>query len=439
MIETLASLASRFDGERLWRDPPAGGALAQHRYGSIEDPRTPFSAIYDFIEAKGGGPTWSGAVVSPDSAMTISAVYACVRIISCGVAMLDLLTYRRDGDRDLLATDHYLWRLLKDRANPRMSSFRFKRLMTSWVLLHGNAYAVMDVSANGRVTSLEPVHPRRVRMVEGGYMVKSIDGTGQELPVPWEYMLHLRGAEVDERGMGLSVIAQARQSLGAALATEEFAARLFSNGAQFKGFFKIPQALGDDAKKKLTEYIQRRHQGADKAHNFGVLDAGTDFVPTSMSAEDAQFLETRKFQVTDIARWFGVPPHMIGDLDRSTNNNIEHQGIEMRIYCLGPHLESWETEINNSLLSETESRQFFVRFDREELMKGDQKSEAAADSIYRQNGIKTTNEIRKRIGMNPHPDGDTLLANGTLRPVSVLSNPIPPAPEPVPKEGAANA
>lgn len=429
-LETLASLASRFDGERLWPDPPVGGALVQQRYGSIEDPRTPFSAIYDFIEAKGGGKTWSGAVISPDSAMTISAVFACVRIISCGVAMLDLLTYRRDGERDLLATDHYLWRLLKDRANPRMSSFRFKRLMTSWVLLHGNAYAVMDVSNNGRVMSLEPVHPRRVRMVEGGYMVKSIDGTGSELPVPWEYMLHLRGAETDERGQGLSVIAQARQSLGATLATEEYASRLFSNGAQFKGFFKIPQAMGEDAKKRMTEYVQRLHQGVDKAHGFGVLDAGTDWIPTSMNAEDAQFLETRKFQVGEIARWFGVPPHAIGDLDRSTNNNIEHQGIEMRIYTLGPHLELWENEINNSLLSETESRQYFVRFDRDELMKGDQKAEAAAASIYRQNGIMTTNEIRRRMGLNPHPDGDTLLANGTLRPVGELSNPALAAPAP---------
>jgi HK97 family phage portal protein len=406
--------------------------LQTRAYGSLENPSTPFSAVFQWLDAMGGGPTAAGKIVSTDTAMRLSAVFRAVDLIAGTVAKAELLTYRQDGEAKLMAKDHYLWRLLKDRANPEMSAFRFKRLMMSWVLLHGNAYAVMDVSNNGRVLALQPVHPGRVQFTLGqGYMVRPLNGQGSPLAVPSGFMLHLRGLETDEKGIGLSVIGQARESLGITMAAEEQAGRLFSNGMQFGGFIKVPQQLSDATKDKIVRYLEKRHLGSENAHRIGVIDEGMEFIQTTMAPEDAQFLETRKAQVTDIARWFGVPPHKIGDLDKSTNNNIEHQGLEFVNDCIDPHLCNWENEINNSLLSEQESRTFFCQFNRRNLVPRDAKTKAEAAAIYRGNGILDDSEIREDLGMNPHPEGGVLMANGTFRPVKVLAAaPLSEAPTP---------
>lgn len=417
-IQTLNSLAlGRGDRGFLASQE---SAWWEKRSDSIENPHTSFDK---FVELLGGGQlSDSGEMVSPESAMTIGAVFQCVSIISNGTAMLDLLTYRRNGPRIEQDQGHYLYRLLRDdvRTGPgKMTAFRWKRMMQAWVLLYGNAYSFITVSRNGLVTQLDPIHPNRVRLIAGGYAVRREDGT--ERPVPEELMLHIRGIEIDERGLGLSVVSQARQAMGISMATERFGARFFGNGATMGGFIKVAENLSDEARKNLLKYLEKRHAGAANAFRVGVLDGGSDFVQTSIPPEDAQFLQTRKFNVNEICRWFGVPPHMAGELERSTNNNIEHQGLEFVTHCLGPHLENFEAECNSSLLSETESKTVFVQFRREKLIQGDMASRATVAATLRSNGIITGNEGRAPFGYNPHPDGDTLLANGTFAPVSVLN------------------
>jgi HK97 family phage portal protein len=287
------------------------------------------------------------------------------------------------------------------------------------VLLYGNAYSIMTISRNGLVTRLDPIHPDRVRPVDGGYMVRVAQGG--EIPIPDELMLHIRGIETDERGIGLSIVGQARQAIGMAMATERFGARYFGNGSVAGGFIEIAENLSDIARKNMLKVLEARHAGAANAHRIGILDGGSKFIQTTIPPDDAQFLQTRKFNVNEIARWFGVPPHMIGELERSTNNNIEHQGLEFVTHCLGPHLENFEAECNSALLSETESKTVFVQFRREKLIQGDMASRATVAATLRSNGIIDGNEARGPFGYNPHPDGDTLLANGTFTPVSVLN------------------
>jgi HK97 family phage portal protein len=250
-----------------------------------------------------------------------------------------------------------------------------------------------------------------------GYLVYPING-GMQRIVPSDLMLHLRGVEVDESGVGVSVVSLARQSMGLALAQEEYGARVFSNGANMSGIVKVPSAMNAETKKKTLEYFQS-FSNISKAHGIGVMDDTMDFVRTSMSPSDVAFLDSRKLQVDEICRWFGVPPHMVAQLDRSTNNNIEHQGIEFVTHCLGPHLEDTEQEIQLQLLSETEGQRHFVRFNREELTMADSRTMADSDARDVQSAIKTPNEARKRRGLNPLPDGSKLMIQGAMVPVSM--------------------
>jgi HK97 family phage portal protein len=421
-IETLASLAL---------DAGRDISVLEMRSDSLENPRTSFDRAFELLG--GGQLADSGEMVSPTTAMTIGAVFQCVSIIANGTAMLDLLTYRRTGVRIEQDQSHYLYRLLRDDVRPHMTAFRWKRLMQSWVLLHGNAYSIMTISRNGLVTQLDPIHPDRVRLVEGGYTVQVAQGN--PVFIPEALMLHIRGIETDERGLGLSIVGQARQAIGMAMATDRFGARYFGNGSVAGGFIEIAENLSTEARKNMLKVLEARHGGAANAHRIGILDGGSKFIQTTIPPDDAQFLQTRKFNVNEICRWFGVPPHMVGELERSTNNNIEHQGLEFVTHCLGPHLENFESECNSALLSEMESKTVFVQFRREKLIQGDMASRATVAATLRSNGIITGNESRAPFGYNPHPDGDTLLANGTFTPVSVL-NQKTSAPAADPNEGS---
>lgn len=413
-IETIASLALDAGSD----------ILAAPESRSIEDPKTSWDAVFQYLSAMGLD-TYAGRVVGEQAAMQISAVMACTRLIANGVAMLPLLTYRRgDGDARERASEHYLWRLLKDRANPLMTAFRFKRVMTARAALLGNAYAWADVSPNGRVVGLYPWHPNDVRvqrakdgfgrwtllyeLCEGGHVVER---------VPAAFMLHIRGLEMDSSGMGLSVIKAARQSMGISLAAEEFGARLFTNGASQGGFIKVPNKLSPEAVERLLSSFNRRHQGVARAHRIGVLEEGMEFVPNMMNPEDLQFLETRTFNVRDIARWFGVPPHMIGELERATFANIEHQSLEYLRDTLQPWLTNWEQEVVNTLLSETESKKIFVEFLPDAMVKTDLKTRYEAYGTGIQNGFLSPNEARGKDNMNPAEGGEQLLVNGNMIPI----------------------
>lgn len=410
MVETLTSLMLAA-GHSL---PPI--PMVPHVRESLENPRTYLDRVFEIMG--GSQQTAAGVTVGPDSALSFSAVFAAIRLLSTGVAMLDSPIYRSIGENQREEIPgHYLYPLLNRQANPDMTAFRFKSIMTQWMLQWGNAYAPFVVSPNGRITSISPVHPTRVRRLDGGYAVL----TDTWVPVPKDSMFHLRGLVCDSEGNGLSVVSQARQTIGGALATEQYGSKMFSNGARLSGFVEVPMQMKVDDKAKMINYLEKEYTGAMNAGRIAVFDGGSKFHQTSMSAQDAEFLASRKFSINEIARWFGVPPHMIGDLDRATFSNIEHQGLEFTTYSLGPHLENWEAEVNASLLSVSEGRTVYMEFCRDELTRGDMKSRAEAASIFVQNGIMTPNEVREEFELNPHADGDTLLANGTLTPVKILN------------------
>jgi HK97 family phage portal protein len=403
MIETLGSLALAA-GHDL---------LGEVRSDSLESPRTPLSRVFD-MEA-----SYTGKSVSEIGSLSLTTVFGCVRVIAGSIAKTPLITYRRlPGVGKELAPDHYLYDLLRHRANPYMSAFRFKRLMQAWALLWGNAYAEMVISGRGQVIELWPWRPDRVRpSILGRDMVYTYTmADGQPVSLPSSHVFHLRGLEVDGF-MGVSPIQVARQSIGLGLAAEEYGARFFGNNGRPGMVLEHPDKLSDLARQNLIASWESLHKGLQGAHRVGILEEGMKLHEVGIPPEDAQFLQTRKFQTVEICRLFGVPPHKIAELERSTNNNIEHQGLEFVQDSLGDWFANWEQEIAMSMLSEREHKSIMVGFDPSDLLRGDLKSTAEALGILRQNGFINSNDGRGRIGMNPIPDelgGNKYLVNAAF-------------------------
>jgi HK97 family phage portal protein len=418
MIETLASLALSAGTDILASDSP-------------ENPRTPLTRVFD-VE-----PTWTGKPVTELGALQVSAVWACVRILSGAIGKTPLNTYRRlQPAGKALATNHYLFPLLRYRTNPYMSAFRFKRLMQTWALLWGNAYAEMVISGRGQVIELWPWRPDRVDITPFGedLIYTYTKESGERISLPSSHIFHLRGLEVD--GVkGLSPIQQARQSIGLALGAEEFGAKFFANNARPGMYLKHPGRLSDAAKANLISGWADIHKGLQGAHRMGVLEENMTLETVGIPPEDAQFLETRKFQTIDIARLFGVPPHKLAELDRATFSNIEHQSLEFVNDSLGDWFSNWEQEIELTMLSPREHQSILVGFDPANLLRGDLKSTAEALASLRQNGFINTDGGRDRLGENPiGPElgGDRYLVNSAMQDLATVGK------EPATTQGDTN-
>lgn len=409
MIETLASLAA---SSGIDITPPGTGY-------SPENPRTPLHRIFD-VE-----PSYTGKLVTEASAMQVDAVWACVRIIAGAVSRTPLCVYRYSADgTKTSAKDHYLYRLLSNRgnANPFMTAFRFQRLMQSWVLLWGNAYAEMEINGRGQITALWPWRPDRTRVLvndNGSLEYEYTMQTGESFRLPGAFVFHLRGLELDGF-MGMSPIRAARQGIGLAMAAEEYGARFFGNNGRPGMVLEHPGHLGDSALKNLRDSWEQVHKGLQGAHRVGILEEGMKLHEVGIPPEDAQFLQTRKYQGVGIARLYGVPPHMIGELDRATFSNIEHQRLEFVQGCLDDWFSNWEAEISHSMLSAREAATLQVEFDRSRLTIGDFKSRAEGHAIYRQNGVLNANEIRAELGLNPVEGGEEYIVQLNMQPQETL-------------------
>lgn len=390
--------------------------------GSLENPRTPFDAIFDIDRPV------AGVSVTNKTALRQMAVWRCVNLIAGAVARAPLNTYRRTPSGKVRATDHYLWPLLRYQANPFMTSYRFKRLMQTWLLLYGNAYAEIEINGRGQVVALWPWRPDRVHLT--GWSAEDlayhyITEEGDQVTLPGPYILHLRGLEMDGI-MGLDPISQARQSLGLGAAAEQYGARFFSNNGRPGGFISHPAKLGADAKKNLTEAYESLHRGLRGAHRVAILEEGMKFVDVGIPPENMQFLETRKFQAIDIARLFGVPPHKIAEMDKATFSNIEHQAIEFVTDCLADWCANWEAECSHSLLSQREAADIVIEFNLDALMKGDLASRNRAYATGRQWGWLSVNEIRERENLNSiGPDGDRYMEPLNMQPLGTFPDDDP--------------
>lgn len=371
--------------------------------------------------------TATGVTVSPLRALQASAVFACTRVLAEGLAMLPLHEYRRVARGREIAGDHYLYPLLHDLPNPEMTSYSLRELAMTHLCLRGNAIHYLDTNAAGEWTGIWPINPDLVTLLrEAGtnrlfYGVELPERFGREYRiVPMERIWHVHG--LSQNGLwGLSPIGIAAQSIGMALATEEYGARFFGNGAQPGFILKHPGRLKDDAYERLKLAWEKRHHGLENAHKLAILEDGMDVAKIGVSPEEAQFLETRKFQATEIARFFRVPPHMIADLDRATFSNIEQMSLEFVMYSLMPWMVRFEQEIYRSLLTPSERKTYFVKFQVDALLRGDLQTRYAAYAQGIQWGWLSINDVLELEDRNQVDNGNLHLAPLNMAPIDQLA------------------
>jgi HK97 family phage portal protein len=356
------------------------------------------------------GPPAAGVNVTEFTALQLTTVYACVRIIAETIASLPLNVYKHlDTGGKTKAPNHPLHRVLHDEANPDMSAFVFWETMVGHLLLWGNAYAEIERDGMNRVIGLYPLNPAGTfpyRQEDGSIVYKStLFYSGTQVTLPAWKVLHLHGLGFDGR-QGYSPIHMAKETLSGAKATEEYGARFFSNGGKPSGVLEMDGVLKDnDAVERLRNQWQEIHGGAANAHKVAILENGLKYKPISLPPEDAQFLETRKWQKAEIAQLYRVPLHMLADLERATFSNIEHQSIEFVVHTIRPWLVRIEQEIRRKCFSDREKSVYFAEFLVDGLLRGDVKSRSEALQIQRQNGIINADEWREIENMNPQ-EGD---------------------------------
>ena len=374
-----------------------------------------------------GGST-SGKAVTERSAMQMTAVYSCVRILAEAVAGLPLNLYRytEDGGKEK-AIDHPLYLLLHDEPNPEMSSFVFRETLMTHLLLWGNAYTQIIRNGKGVVIALYPLMPNKMsvdRDSQGQLYYRYYRGTDEAIRDKEQLVtlrpsdvLHIPGLGFDGL-VGYSPIAMAKNAIGMAIACEEYGAKFFANGAAPGGVLEHPGTIKDP--QRVRESWQSTFGGSGNANKIAVLEEGMKYTPIGISPEQAQFLETRKFQINEIARIFRVPPHMVGDLEKSSFSNIEQQSLEFVKYTLEPWVIRWEQSIQRTLLTQAEKSQYFVKFNLEGLLRGDYQSRMNGYATARQNGWMSANDIRELENLDRIPaeeGGDLYLINGNMLPL----------------------
>jgi HK97 family phage portal protein len=378
-------------------------------------------------------PTAAGVHVDHSVSLQQSTVFACQRVLAESVAMLPLILYRRLPRGKERATDQGLYSILHDLPNPEMTSMELREVAMGHLSLWGNAFLEVDYSGAGQVRGLWPLRPDRMRVkrVSGQLryfyrMPERADVSEVELPAI--RVMHVRGLGFDGV-LGYDPVSLARNTIGLALATEEFGSRFFSNGAQTGTVYQHPGQLTDKAYNRLERSIEKRHQGLENAHRIMILEEGMKAEQVGIPPNNAQFLETRKFQVPEIARWFRMPLHKIQELERATFSNIEHQAIEFVVDTLQPWLTRWEQAVVRDLLTQSERRQYFAEHLIDALLKGDTKSRFEAYAVARQNGWLSANDIRELENMNPVDGGDVYLVPLNMIPADMVGE-MPDSPPP---------
>lgn len=360
-----------------------------------------------FREALGARRTIAGVSVNERNALHVSAVFSAIRLISETVASLPLMVYRRIDRGKERDSSHPVYTLLHDQPNPNMTAYVFRQTLMAHVLGWGNGYARILRNGIGRPYELQiltpdKVMPERTPTGEVVYRVQADDGSWSLLRS--REVLHVPGLGFDGI-MGYSVVRMARESLGLTVASEQYGSAFFGNNANAGGTIEVPNTLGDVAYKRLRDSWEDRHRGPENAHRIAILEQGAKFNKISIAPEDAQFLETRQFQIEEVARWFGVQPHKIGHLGRATWGNIEHQAIEFVTDTLRPRLVCLEQEYKRKLFLTTE-RDFFAEHLVDGLLRGDITSRYNAYAIAIQNQFLTPNEAREMENRNPLPGLD---------------------------------
>lgn len=374
------------------------------------------------------GNSTAGKAVTERSAMQMTAVYSCVRILAEAIAglPLHLYCYKEDGGKEK-ALGHPLYLLLHDEPNPEMSSFVFRETLMTHLLLWGNAYAQIIRNGKGEVVALYPLMPNRMTVDRdsSGQLFYSYQMSNSDAPTmpggtvilkPSD-VLHVPGLGFDGL-VGYSPIAMAKNAIGLAIATEEYGAKFFANGATPGGLLEYPGTVKDPD--RVRESWNKGFSGSQNAGKVAILEEGMKYTPISIAPEQAQFLETRKFQINEIARIFRIPPHMIGDLEKSSFSNIEQQSLEFVKYTLDPWVVRWEQSLSRALFTPEEKSRYFFKFNVEGLLRGDYQSRMNGYATARQNGWMSANDIRELENLDRIPaeeGGDLYLINGNMLPL----------------------
>lgn len=364
-----------------------------------------------------GNTTTAGINVSEQSAMRCAAVFSCVRVLSETIASLPLVLFKKSGKNKSRATEHYLYGLIHDRPNPEMTSFTWRETIVPQLLLWGNIYQEVVEDGYGQIKEIWPLNPTTVRVKQTGrnryYWVS--DPTQRPLLHPF----HIPGLGFDGL-MGKSVIGMMRESVGLALTAEQYGASYFGNGARPGGVLETDRKMDQTVVDRLKASWNEIHQGTKNGHKVAVLEQGLKYHQIGLPPEDSQFLETRKFQRSEIAAIFRVPPHMIGDLDRATFSNIEQQSIEFATNTIRPWCVRLEQALNWALLNETERQQgYYFEFILDGLLRGDIKSRYEAYGIGKEKGFLSTNDIRRLENLDETDGGDTLWMPANIMPANL--------------------
>ena len=375
-------------------------------------------ALWPWQIGVGLGESITGKTVTPDTAISSTAVWASVRVISESLATLPLNIYERTDRGRELRRGHPLYPILHDAPNPRQTATEFREQQLAGLLLWGNSYSLIERWPSGRVRHLWPMRPDRVTV--------RTDITAEDTPLPgliYQYqtgaklstvnypateVLHIRGLSSDGL-VGLSPIQVHRQAVEVEQAEREFAGRFFGNNARPGGILKTQGRLSADAATRLKASWESVHRGLDNAHRVAILEEGLEWVPMSMPLNDAQFIEQRRFSLEEIARIFRVPLHMVGDLSRATFSNIEHQSIEFVTHTVRPWAVRLEQSINANLFFPSEVGTYYAEHSLDALLRGDVQSRFAAYAVGRQWGWYSANDVRERENLNPIDGGDTYL------------------------------
>ena len=371
------------------------------------------------------GGTTAGKPVTERTSMQMTAVYSCVRILAEAVAGLPIHIYQyTDTGGKEKAIKHPLYFLLHDEPNPEMTSFVFRETLMTHLLLWGNAYAQIIRNGKGEVIALYPLMPNRMTVDRdaNGQLYYQYQSSKDEAPtmkgstviLKSSEVLHIPGLGFDGL-VGYSPIAMAKNAIGMAIACEEYGAKFFANGAAPGGVLEHPGTLKDPT--RIRESWNATFGGSSNSSKVAVLEEGMKYTPIAISPEQAQFLETRKFQINEIARIFRIPPHMVGDLEKSSFSNIEQQSLEFVKYTLEPWLVRWEQSMVRSLLSQKEKQKYFIKFNVDGLLRGDYQSRMNGYAIGRQNGWMSANDIRSLENLDLIPEekgGNLFLINGNM-------------------------
>ena len=375
------------------------------------------------IDALVGRKAISGVYVTEETSLKFMAVYAAVRIISETIASLPLRVYRRlsNGGKEK-APDHKLYRVLHDSPNPEMTAFTYRETVMAHLLGWGNSYSEMVKNGYGEILELWPLLPGRMRVerVKELLIYHYTLPNGTEIIIPRDYILHIPALGYDGR-IGYSPIRMAQEAIGMGLALEEFGARFFTNATNIGGVAEHPGQLGKQAHNNLEKSLQEKYEGLGKSHRLLILEEGMKYQKVTIPPNEAQFIESRRFQLEEVARIYRVPKHLLQDLTHATFSNIEHQSIDFVVHCIRPWLVRLEQAYNLKLFKESDRESYFAEHCVDGLLRGDIKSRYEAYHTARMDGWLNADEIRELENLNPMEDGQGRVYTVPLNMVNLKS------------------